>query len=110
VTWFPTELSVGSVARVAEEVLGSSGVDFASAVPAKGWTNAAYETPAARPDDHLYCREEPLVGVGSLLPAFAWPTDHRWSGLGAPVRASLPLHHRPVRRGQPDVPLEWVLA
>jgi hypothetical protein len=56
-----------SVAQIAAEVLGSRGVDFASAVPAKGWTNATWlagefvirVAPTAGPADLL--REAALV-------------------------------------------------
>jgi len=62
----------GSVARIAAEVLGSRGVDFASAVPAKGWTNATWlagefavrVAPTAGPAELL--RE---AGLASCLPA-----------------------------------------
>jgi aminoglycoside phosphotransferase (APT) family kinase protein len=62
----------GSVARIAEEVLSSRGVDFALAVPARGWTNATWlagdlvvrVAPSASPADLL--RE---AGLAACLPA-----------------------------------------
>jgi aminoglycoside phosphotransferase (APT) family kinase protein len=83
----------GSVARIAEEVLSSRGVDFASAVLARGWTNATWLA------GELVVRVAPSAGPADLL---------REAGLAACL---------PVQVGYPDVIdagvldcHEWVLT
>ena len=69
----------GSVARIAEEVLSSRGVDFASAVLARGWTNVTWLA------GELVVRVAPSAGPADLL---------REAGLAA---------YLPVQVGYPDV-------
>jgi hypothetical protein len=83
----------GSVARIAEEVLSSRGVDFALAVPARGWTNATWLA------GDLVVRVAPSAGPADLL---------REAGLAACL---------PVQVGYPDIidagvldGHEWVLT
>lgn len=70
----------GSVARIAEEVLSSRGVDFALTVPARGRTNATWL------GGDLVVRVAPSAGPADLL---------REAGLAAclPVQVGYPRHH-----------------
>jgi scyllo-inosamine 4-kinase len=83
----------GPPAQIAEEVLSGRGVDFASAVPAKGWTNATWLA------DEFVIRVAPTAGPADLLGE---------AGLAACL---------PVQVGYPDIidagvlnGHEWVLT